>query len=132
RLHSETDGVFEFGRTALLYGQELRRRRRNADAKGHLHDALHLFQQCGARHWESRAQAELRAAGEHVTPKAPSSLQALSPQQLQVARLVAIGATNREIAAELVISPRTVDHHLRNTFARLGIRSRTELARILI
>jgi DNA-binding CsgD family transcriptional regulator len=81
--------------------------------------------------WADVAHAELRAAGEHVEPAKVEPGTALTAQQLRIAELVSDGATNREIAAALFISPRTVDHHLRNIFTRLGVRSRTELARLL-
>ncbi|HKT02073.1 MAG TPA: helix-turn-helix transcriptional regulator, partial [Rugosimonospora sp.] len=74
---------------------------------------------------------ELRAAGHRIAPPPGPAGQALTPHQAQIARLVAQGATNREVAAQLVISPRTVDHHLRNIFAALGVRSRVELARLI-
>ncbi|MGP3638650.1 helix-turn-helix domain-containing protein, partial [Streptomyces sp. 24-1644] len=86
------------------------------------------------RAWSDRAAGELRAAGEAVdVPEAtgPAPLAGLTPQQQRIARYVAEGATNREVAVRLSVSPRTVDHHLRNVFATLGIRSRTELARVL-
>ncbi|MFI0352989.1 AAA family ATPase [Actinomadura sp. 9N407] len=134
RLHEDGESAFELARTALLYGHRLRRGRRPRDARAHLRNAAHIFQRAGAEAWAARARAELRAAGETLedterTEAGP--LDELTAQQLQIARLVAGGATNREIAAQLVISPRTVDGHLRNIFARLGIRSRIELAHLL-
>ncbi|WP_395103611.1 AAA family ATPase [Actinomadura sp. SCN-SB] len=138
RLHEDGDSAFELARTALLYGHRLRRDRRPRDARPHLRNAAQIFQQAGAEPWAARARAELRAAGETLNGPAPAGggagrgpLDALTAQQLQIARLVAAGATNREIAARLVISPRTVDGHLRNIFTRLGLRSRIELARLL-
>ncbi|MBW8482126.1 helix-turn-helix transcriptional regulator [Actinomadura parmotrematis] len=129
RLHESADSEFELARTELLYGQWLRRERRPRDAREHLRNAAHAFAHCGAPRWAEQATAELRAAGDAVA--APSgSLGGLTAQQQQIARLVASGATNREIAARLVISPRTVDHHLRNIFSRLGLRSRVDLARL--
>ncbi|WP_411078557.1 AAA family ATPase [Streptomyces sp. cmx-18-6] len=132
--HDRADGDFERARTQLLYGQWLRRRRRTREARGPLRDALVAFQRCSARAWADRAAGELRAAGEQgpaVRPAAGGALAALTPQQQRIARCVAEGATNREVALRLSLSPRTVDHHLRNVFAALGIRSRTELARLL-
>ncbi|MFJ2745654.1 LuxR C-terminal-related transcriptional regulator [Streptomyces sp. NPDC087440] len=129
-LHDRAGGDFERGRTQLLYGQWLRRRRRTRDARGPLRDALVSFERCSARVWAERASGELRAAGEAVgTCKTP--LAVLTPQQDRIARYVAEGATNREVAVRLSVSPRTVDHHLRNVFAALGVRSRTELARLM-
>ncbi|MFC8699785.1 helix-turn-helix transcriptional regulator [Streptomyces parvus] len=132
--HGRAGGDFERARTHLLYGQWLRRRRRTREARGPLRDALVAFQRCSARAWAERAAGELRAAGEPVAERqgaADEPLAALTPQQQRIARCVAEGATNREVALRLSLSPRTVDHHLRNVFAALGIRSRTELARLL-
>ncbi|RPK86550.1 Putative HTH-type transcriptional regulator [Streptomyces sp. ADI98-10] len=132
--HGRAGGDFERARTQLLYGQWLRRRRRTREARGPLRDALVAFQRCSARAWADRAAGELRAAGEPVGARraaADEPLAALTPQQQRIARCVAEGATNREVALRLSLSPRTVDHHLRNVFAALGIRSRTELARLL-
>ncbi|MFE6769301.1 AAA family ATPase [Streptomyces fimicarius] len=132
--HGRAGGDFERARTHLLYGQWLRRRRRTREARGPLRDALVAFQRCSARAWAERAAGELRAAGEPVAERrdaAGEPLAALTPQQQRIARCVAEGATNREVALRLSLSPRTVDHHLRNVFAALGIRSRTELARLL-
>jgi DNA-binding NarL/FixJ family response regulator len=113
----------------LLYGNRLRRSRKPKAAREHLRDAVRIFQSYRADHWIARAQAELRAAGDPTgEPKDHSDL---TPQQAQIARLVAEGATNREIAARLFLSHRTVEHHLRNIFARLGVRSRVELTRRL-
>ncbi|MFH8690579.1 AAA family ATPase [Streptomyces anulatus] len=132
--HGRAGGDFERARTQLLYGQWLRRRRRTREARGPLRDALVAFQRCSARAWADRAAGELRAAGEPAGVRrgaADELLAALTPQQLRIARCVAEGSTNREVALRLSLSPRTVDHHLRNVFAALGIRSRTELARLL-
>ena len=81
--------------------------------------------------WIEQARAELRAAGEATAAPAVRATDVLTAQQLQIARLVCDGATNREVAAQLFLSPRTVDHHMRNIFARLGIRSRIELSKAL-
>ncbi|WP_424570215.1 AAA family ATPase [Streptomyces sp. CH-036] len=132
--HERAGGDFEQARTQLLYGQWLRRRRRTREARGPLRDALVGFQRCSARVWADRAAGELRAAGEPAgagTGPAGDPLAMLTPQQQRIARCVAEGATNREVALRLSLSPRTVDHHLRNVFAALAIRSRTELARLL-
>lgn len=129
RLHPMEAGTFERARTELLFGQELRRSRRPRDARGHLHQARETFILLGASCWAEQATAELRAAGESVGPPDLPAARLLTGQQLRIAQLVAEGATNREIAARMFLSTRTVDHHLRNVFHRLGIRSRTELAR---
>ncbi|MEU4576737.1 LuxR C-terminal-related transcriptional regulator [Nonomuraea sp. NPDC023979] len=124
---------FETARTQLLYGVALRRERRPGAAREHLHGALETFQRLGAGLWSERARTELRASGETVVPIAPADgpERLLTAQQLRIARLVAEGATNREVAAQLFLSPRTIDHHLRNVFAKLGVRSRVELSRLL-
>ncbi|MFF0567794.1 LuxR C-terminal-related transcriptional regulator [Streptomyces sp. NPDC004041] len=131
--HEQAGGEFERARTRLLYGLWLRRRRRTREARDPLRDALVGFQRCSARAWADRAAGELRAAGEPAgarpDPKG-DPLAGLTPQQQRIARCVAEGDTNREVARRLSLSPRTVDHHLRNVFAALGIRSRTELARL--
>ncbi|MET8689221.1 LuxR C-terminal-related transcriptional regulator [Streptomyces sp. NPDC004732] len=130
--HDRLPGEFERGRTQLLYGQWLRRRRRTREARGPLRDALVSFERCGARVWADRSRAELRAAGEAVAGRPrPGPLATLTPQQQRIARHVAEGATNREVAMRLSVSHRTVDHHLRNVFAALGVRSRVELSRLL-
>jgi DNA-binding CsgD family transcriptional regulator len=116
-------------RTELLYGEWLRRERRRIDARGHLRAALDLFRQLGATPWAGRAEAELRAAGETVRKSEPAALAQLTPQERKIADLVTDGLTNRDIAAQLYLSPRTVDYHLRKVFTKLGIASRTELVR---
>ncbi|MBE3013703.1 AAA family ATPase [Microbispora sp. NEAU-D428] len=132
-LHRQGACAFETARTRLLYGGVLRRSRRPGAAREHLHGALETFERYGARLWSEHARAELRAAGESVRPSGSRSEagRLLTAQQFQIATLVAEGATNREVAARLFISPRTVEHHLRNIFARLGVRSRVELTRLL-
>jgi DNA-binding CsgD family transcriptional regulator len=116
-------------RTELLYGEWFRRERRRTEARAHLHAALELFQRLGAVPWAERAEAELRATGETARKRDPFALARLTPQELQITRLVADGQTNREIAAQLYLSPRTIDYHLRKVFTKLGIGSRTDLIR---
>ena len=88
-----------------------------------------LFRQLGAVPWAGRAEAELRATGETVRTGEPAALAQLTPQERKIVDLVTDGLTNREIAAQLYLSPRTVDYHLRKVFTKLGIASRTELLR---
>jgi DNA-binding CsgD family transcriptional regulator len=90
---------------------------------------LDLFEQLGASGWAERARTELRASGETARRRDPSTLDELTPQELQIARFVADGATNKEVAAQLFLSPRTIDFHLRNVFSKLGIKRRGELGR---
>ncbi|MEV6974917.1 AAA family ATPase [Kitasatospora sp. NPDC093806] len=128
-LHEGTHRPFEQARTALLYGEWLRRERRRTDARPHLSAALETFERVGARPWADRARTELTATGTAApadTP--PGALTSLTPQELQIARLAAQGLTNRDIAAQLFLSPRTVGHHLYKAYPKLGIASRTELA----
>ncbi|MFE9776252.1 LuxR C-terminal-related transcriptional regulator [Streptomyces sp. NPDC005931] len=137
--HDEAAGDFERARTELLYGKWLRRRRRLREARVRLGQALLGFERCGAHLWAGQAAAELRANG--VAPPAAGAgessrnrageLARLTPQQQRIARCVAEGATNREVALRLSVSTRTVDYHLRNIFAALGVRSRVELARLV-
>ncbi|MFE7645915.1 LuxR C-terminal-related transcriptional regulator [Streptomyces phaeoluteigriseus] len=132
-LHAQGTRAVERARTELLFGGALRRLRRRTEARERLHSALEAFESFGAPHCADRARAELRALGAPaVTGRAPGSPRAsLTAQQLRVALMAAEGATNREIAARLALSPRTIDHHLRGVFNRLGIRSRIELVRLL-
>jgi DNA-binding NarL/FixJ family response regulator len=129
-LHAAGGRPFDRARTQLLYGEALRRGRRRSQARGHLRAALDGFDQLGAEPWAERARAELRASGETARRRDPSTLTQLTPQELQIARLAADGATNREIAAQLFLSPRTVEYHLYKVFPKLGIASRAELARL--
>ncbi|MFF8833361.1 AAA family ATPase [Streptomyces sp. NPDC015131] len=130
--HERAGGDFEHARTLLLYGKWLRRRRRPSEARGRLLDALRAFERAGAAVWADQTRAELRATGAAADPGAPGALARLTPQQLRIARCVAEGATNREVALRLSLSHRTVDHHLRNVFAALGVRSRVELSRLVV
>ena len=117
-------------RTELLYGEWLRRQRRRVDARRHLRTALELFGRMGVSPWEARAQAELRASGETARKRSPTTRDELTAQELQISRLVASGMTNPEVAAQLFLSPRTVDYHLRKVFTKLEIASRADLARL--
>ncbi|AYF72813.1 helix-turn-helix transcriptional regulator [Nocardia yunnanensis] len=122
---------YDHARTALLYGESLRRKRRRADARTHLRRAVEIFERVGAPLWAERARTELRATGESLDPAPAADLTAaLTPQELQVVRLAAAGATNKEIAARLFLSPKTVGHHLYRAFPKLGVASRLELARL--
>lgn len=124
-------GEFDLARTRLLFGQYLRRRRKPKAAREVLHDALSTFERFDARPWAEQAAAELRAAGHQVLPRDAQTVGTLTPHQIRIAQLVAEGATNREVAVRMLISTRTVDHHMRNIFAKLGVRSRVELTRLM-
>jgi DNA-binding CsgD family transcriptional regulator len=110
-------------------GEHLRRQRRRVDARVQLRAALDGLEALGATPWADRAQAELRATGETAHKREPGTSSELTPQELQVARLVGEGLSNKEVAAGLFLSPRTIDAHLRSVFAKLGVTSRTQLAR---
>ncbi len=124
------DDDVEHARTQLLFGAHLRRARLPGRAREHLYNALESFERFGARLWVRQTRAELRAIGTAERGPDPVSTSELTAQQQQIARLVAEGATNREVAAHMFISPRTVEHHLRGIFRKLNIRSRVDLARL--
>ncbi|MEV6767579.1 AAA family ATPase [Nocardia sp. NPDC051030] len=128
--HAEANRCFDHARTELLYGEWLRRERRLLEARARLDAAAIAFERLGARPWAERARAELGAAGGDSS-HAPEALRLLTPQELQVVRLAARGATNNEIGAQLSLSPKTVGHHLYRAFPKLGVHSRVELVRLL-
>jgi len=130
RLHGESDRPFEQARTELLYGEFLRRAGRRTEGRRHLRAALEAFERLRAVPWEERARRELRASGERARERDPSTLDQLTAQELQIAQFVATGQTNKEIAARLFLSPRTIDYHLRKIFSKLGISSRAEVIRL--
>jgi DNA-binding CsgD family transcriptional regulator len=127
-LHDHTPTPFDRGRTELCYGERLRRVGRRIDAREHLRVALAIFESLGAEPWAEQARAALRSTGERLRKREESTAEKLTAQELQVAVLVAEGGTNREVGARLMLSPRTIEFHLRNIYAKLGVRSRTELA----
>jgi DNA-binding CsgD family transcriptional regulator len=133
RLHEQGGRPFERARTELLYGEWLRRARRRGDARAVLRSALEIFERLHAAPWAERVRAELRAAGDATTAAratAENVLDRLTPQELQVVRLAAGGNSSREIAAQLFLSRRTVEHHLYKAYPKLGVGSRRELARL--
>jgi ATP/maltotriose-dependent transcriptional regulator MalT len=121
---------FDLARIQLLYGEHLRRERRRTDSRVHFRAALEGFERLDSEPWAERARTELRASGETARQRDPSTVAQLTPQELQIARLVADGLSNKEVAAQLFLSPRTIDAHLRSVFSKLDISSRTQLARI--
>lgn len=131
RHHRATTDVFEMARTELSYGERLRRSRQRVEARKHLRAALNLFDQLGAAPWSDHASAELQASGETARVRDDSTRERLTPQELQVALALAAGATTREAATRLYISPKTVEYHLRHVYAKLDIRSRDELRHAL-
>lgn len=129
KIHAEIQTPFELARTALCYGERLRRSRNRVEARRVLRQAMAIFESLGAAPWVERARVELAASGETLQRRHP--IAALTPQERQVASIVGSGATNREAAATLFVSPKTVEFHLGNVYRKLGVRSRTELANAL-
>ncbi|TVT46230.1 AAA family ATPase [Amycolatopsis rhizosphaerae] len=128
--HQDDPRPFESARTTLLYGEWLRRARRKAEASTHLRTAHADFERLGAAGWADRAAAELTATGVTGTttaaPAGPAGT--LTPQELQIVRLAGRGLSNKDIAAQLFLSPRTVGYHLYKAYPKLGVLSRGELA----
>jgi DNA-binding CsgD family transcriptional regulator len=122
--------AFERARTQLAYGERLRRDRRKTEARTQLRAALDTFDAIGAALWAERARGELRATGETARKRDASTIDDLTPQELRIATLVAGGASNRDVAAQIFVSPKTVEYHLRKVFLKLGVASRIELARM--
>ncbi|NIK57135.1 helix-turn-helix transcriptional regulator [Kribbella shirazensis] len=125
--HQETLDAFELARTRLAYGAWLRRARRRVDARTQLRLAVEGFDALGAPRWADQAAAELKATGETARRRVPSTADELTPQERQIAVLLADGNSIREAAARLFLSPKTVEYHLRKVYAKLGIHSRSEL-----
>ncbi|MCW2797605.1 AAA family ATPase [Nocardioides sp.] len=121
---------FDRARLQLAYGTALRHRRQRRESRPHLRAAAEGFEALGARRWAEWAWHELRASGETVQRVEDASAN-LSPQELQIAMMAAQGRTNREIAAQLFISPRTVSTHLYRIYPKVGISTRAELHRVL-
>ncbi|GAB2846138.1 helix-turn-helix transcriptional regulator [Lentzea nigeriaca] len=114
-------------RAHLLYGEWLRRAGRRVDARAQLRVAHDLLSDMGMRAFAARAARELQATGEIARSRSARAVDDLTGQEQHIARLVATGATSKEVAARLFLSPRTVDAHLRNVFRKLGINSRRQL-----
>ena len=126
--HARSPRLPARARTQLALGEFLRRNRRRTDARVPLREALEMFEALGASVWAERARQELRASGETARRGADLVATELTAQEEQVAGLVRLGLSNKDVAGRLFISPRTVDFHLRNVYSKLGITSRTELA----
>jgi DNA-binding CsgD family transcriptional regulator len=122
---------FELGRTHLCFGERLRRARRRVEARRELHRAFDIFDRLGATPWAERARLELLATGQTARRNRGPALQELTPQEFQVAQLLASGGTTREVAAQLYLSPKTVEFHLRNAYDKLGVRSRSALCQVM-
>jgi DNA-binding CsgD family transcriptional regulator len=131
RLHEQTPDAFEAARTRLAYGERLRRARNRVLAREQLRAAADTFERLDARPWADRARAELAATGETRRRREPSTINELTPQELQIAFLLTAGKTTRETAATLFLSPKTVEYHLRHVYQKLDIHSRDQLAQTL-
>jgi DNA-binding CsgD family transcriptional regulator/tetratricopeptide (TPR) repeat protein len=118
----------ELARAHLVYGEWLRRKRRRADARAQLRAAHEQFTSIGMEAFAERARVELQATGERARKRTVDTIDQLTPQEAQIAGLAADGHTNREIAAQMFISPSTVEYHLGKVFRKLDVKSRTELA----
>jgi ATP/maltotriose-dependent transcriptional regulator MalT len=130
RWHERDGQPFERARTLLCLGERLRRDRQRAQARGPLRDALEVFDRLGALDWSKRARAELAATGE-TQARGDGGAGRLTPQELQVAMVVARGASNAEAAAALFLSPKTIEYHLSNIYRKTGLQSRSELAGLM-
>lgn len=122
---------FELGRSHLCFGERLRRVRRRVEARRELRQAFDIFDRLGAAPWAERARLELLATGQTARRNTGPALEELTPQEFQVAQLLAGGGTTREVAAKLYLSPKTVEFHLRNAYDKLGVRSRSALSQLM-
>jgi DNA-binding CsgD family transcriptional regulator len=130
-LHEPLPMPFERARTLLVYGERLRRAKQRAEARGPLQEALEVFERLGARPWAERARTELRATGQSSGRRSETAAEQLTPHELQIALLVAQGMTNREAAAALFLSPKTIEYHLGQIYRKLDVRGRAQLARLM-
>jgi DNA-binding CsgD family transcriptional regulator len=131
-LHDREPSGFERARTELCYGERLRRAGQRRGARARLRAALEKFERAGAQPWAERARTELRASGEHLRRRDTTTAEHLTPQELQIALLVAEGLSNRDLSARLFLSLKTVEFHLTRIYRKLQIHSRSELVRLMI
>jgi DNA-binding CsgD family transcriptional regulator len=131
-LHEGLPMPFERARTLLVFGERLRRAKQRAEAREPLTAALDAFERLGARPWAERARTELRATGGQAGGRrAQAAAEQLTPHELQIAVLVSQGMTNREAAAALFLSPKTIEYHLGQIYRKLDVRGRAQLARLM-
>jgi DNA-binding CsgD family transcriptional regulator len=131
-LHDGLPMPFERARTQLALGERLRRAKQRAEAREPLTAALDAFERLGARPWAERARSELRATGGQASGRrAQAAAEQLTPHELQIAVLVSQGMTNREAAAALFLSPKTIEYHLGQIYRKLDVRGRAQLARLM-
>jgi DNA-binding CsgD family transcriptional regulator len=128
--HAAARRPYDRARVQLAYGEFLRRHQRRVDARGHLREALETFEDLHSRPLAERAVQELRASGETARKRDPSTALDLTPMELKVAGLVSQGLSNKDVAGQCWVSPRTVAFHLRNVFTKTGVTSRGELAHL--
>jgi DNA-binding CsgD family transcriptional regulator len=131
-LFGRTRSAPRLARAHLVYGEWLRRQRRRGEAREELRTAHAGFDAMGMAAFAERANIELRATGERARRREVGVPEELTPQEEQIATLVSRGEANRDIAAQLFISPSTVEYHLRKVFRKLGMSSRTQLARYVV
>jgi ATP/maltotriose-dependent transcriptional regulator MalT len=122
----------ELARTHLVYGEWLRRERRRVDARVHLRAAHDMLATIGMAAFAERARHELLATGDKAPRRADETTDLFTPQERQIARLARDGLSNPEIGAQLFISARTIEWHLRHVYAKLGISSRKQLRTVLL
>jgi DNA-binding CsgD family transcriptional regulator len=123
--------VPDIARAHLLYGEWLRRQRRRRDSRVQLERALQLFDGIGAAGFSERARKELAASGSRTPTRRESPDEQMTPREAEIGRMAAEGLRNSDIAAQLFLSPSTVDYHLRHVYRKFGVTSRTQLARLL-
>ena len=128
---ASSPALLERAKSLTELGAALRRANRRAEARRFLHDGLELGRRCGAAPVAERAHAELLAAGARPRRLVRSGLESLTASERRVAYMATEGKTNREIAQDLFVTPKTVEMHLSNVYRKLDIRARSQLARIL-
>ena len=129
--HETATAPFEAARTGLCFGQRLRRDGARIEAREQLRAAADGFRAIGAAPWVEAAERELGATGERLRRRERDTPEELTTQERAIADLVAAGASNKDVAAELFLSPKTVEAHLTRVYRKLGVNSRNQLARRL-